>query len=306
MLAINKPISLEVREASFEDHAQIVELQARYRLVEKNNFAEWKHLWVNNPVYQQLAKKWPTGWVLEDPYGKIVGYIGNIPVAYEFEGEKLLAATTRAWVVDSQYRGYSILLLDHFFAQTNVDLFITTTLNALAFESFRLFGPLPVPVGDWDRPRFWITNPVGFLASSFAVKGIPFAKTLSYPFAGPLLIRHHLTRRRFGQNWRQVNVQSCARFDERFDAFWEDLKRNRRHVLLATRTREILEWHFGPALSAKRVWIFLINDGPRLIAYSIFYRQDNAKIGLKRVCLADFQTLANDNRLLLPMLCSAL
>jgi len=77
-------------------------------------------------------------------------------------------------------------------------------------------------------------------------------------------------------------------------------------VLLATRTREILEWHFGPALSAKKVWIFLINDGPRLIAYSIFYRQDNAKIGLKRVCLADFQTLANDNRLLLPMLSSAL
>lgn len=306
MVAAQKSLSLEVREASFEDYEQLVEIQSRYGLVEKTNFAEWEHLWVKNPVYRKLGKKWPIGWVLEAPDRKISGYLGNIPVSYEFQGEQLLAATTRAWVVDAQYRSYSLLLLDYFFAQTNVDLYITTTLNPLAFEGFRLFGPLPVPVGDWDVSRFWVTNPVGFLASSFAAKGIPLAKSLSYFLACPLLIKDQFTKRRFAQNGHRVNVQSCTGFDERFDKFWEDLRQRRCHVLLGTRTREILDWHFGPGLSADNVWIFCIADRQGLVAYSIFRRQDTAKFGLRRIRLVDFQSLTDDNSLLLPMLSCAL
>jgi hypothetical protein len=296
---------VHIRTASFEDHAQVAQLQSRYRLASET-CEEWKHLWLNNPIYQRLAKRWPLGWVLEDSNRKIVGYIGNIPLSYEFEGEELLAAAGRAWVVDSQYRSYSLLLMDYFLAQSNVDLYINTSLGPQAFEGFQLFEPLPVPVGDWDRSRFWITNPVGFLASSVAAKGIPFAKFLSYPLSVPLFIRDRFTRRPFEKNGRQIDVQCCSGFDERFDTFWEDLKRSRSHVLLATRTREILDWHFKYKLLRNKVWIFCVADGPRLVAYSIFYRKDIAKFGLRRVRFADFQTLLNDNSLLLPMLSCAL
>ncbi len=74
---------------------------------------------------------------MEDAEQKIVGYLGNIPLSYEFEGEKLFVATTHAWVVDSRYRSYSILLLDYFFNQKSVDLYLTTTLNAQAYEAFQ-------------------------------------------------------------------------------------------------------------------------------------------------------------------------
>jgi hypothetical protein len=297
--------SPEVREASFEDYPQIAALESKYDL-EPQSYEEWKHLWVNNPLYRQLAKSWPLGWVLEDSNREIVGYIGNIPLAYEFEGKKLLAATGRAWVVDSRYRSYSILLMDYFFAQTNVDLYLNTTLNIKAAEGFRFFGPLPVPVGDWDRTSFWITNYAGFLASSLKAKKVPFAKALSYPLSVPLFFKDQFTRRRLGKYGMQVNVQTCSGFDERFDTFWEDLKRSRSQVLLGTRTREILDWHFKYLLLRNKAWIFCVTDGPRLIAYSVFYRQDNIKVGLKRVRLADFQTLVNDNSLLLPMLSCAL
>jgi hypothetical protein len=294
--------SIEVREASFEDYSQIVQLQSRHGLAEKNTLHEWRHLWVDNPVYRQLSKTWPVGWVLEDRNRKIAGYIGNIPLSYEFKGERLLAATGRAWVVDAQYRGYSLLLMNRFLAQTSVDLYINTTLNALAFEGFRLFGALPVPVGDWDVSRFWVTNPAGFLTSSLAVKGIPLVKPLSYFFAVPLLVNDHLNRWRFIRNERRADVQFCSGFDERFDAFWEELRRKRSHVLMGARSREVLDWHFGPALSANRVWIFCVADGRRLLAYSIFCRQDNE---LRRIRLADFQSLTDDNSLLLPMLSCA-
>ena len=306
MSTVKNISSVSLRTARLEDYAQIVELETQYGLESKTP-EDWKHLWLNNPIYRLLAKSWTIGWVLEDSSRKIVGYLGNIPLSYEFEGKELLAATGRAWVVDSRYRSYSLLLMDHLLAQKNVDLYINTTLNALAFEGFQFFGPLPVPVGDWDRSRFWVTKPAGFLASSFAVKGFPFAKFLSYPLSVPLLVKDHFTGRRFGQDASHVNVESCSGFDERFDTFWEDLKRSRSHVLLGTRTREILDWHFGPALSANNVWIFSANDGSRLAAYSIFCRQDNAKLGLKRVRLVDFQALTNDhNSLLVPMLHCAL
>jgi len=305
MLAAKKTAPVEIREASLEDYPQVVELQSRYGLSEKN-FDAWKHLWVSNPTYRLLAKGWPIGWVLENSHRKIVGYIGNIPLSYEFEGEKILAATGRGWVVDSQYRSFSILLLDYFLNQKSVDIYLTTSLNAKAFESCRLFGASPVPVGDWDRTSFWVTNYAGFLTSLLVKKEIPFAKPLSHPLSVPLFIMDQFTRRTVGKNWTQINVQSCSGFDERFDTFWESLKRSRSHVLLGTRTREILNWHFGPALSLNRAWILCVNDGPRMVAYSIFYRQDNVRFGLKRVGLADFQTLANDNSLLVPMLSCAL
>ncbi len=55
----------------------------------------------------------------------------------------------------------------------------------------------------------------------------------------------------------KINVQSCSSFDERFDTFWEDLKRSRSHVLLGARTREILDWHFGSALPVTRLGFFV-------------------------------------------------
>jgi len=305
MLSVEKLAPVQLRQASLEDYAQIAELETRCGLQEKNP-EEWKHLWVNNPAYPQVAKSWPVGWVLEDLNRKIVGYIGNIPLTYEFQGKKLLAATSHAWAVDPLYRSYSILLLDYFFAQTNVDLYLTTSLNNEASDGFRFFGPSPVPVGDWNRSHFWVTNHADFLASVLTAKRVSFAKPLSYPLSVPLFLKDQFTRRHFGKNGAQTRVQTCSGFDERFDAFWEDMRQARSHVLLGTRTREVLDWHYKYSLLQNRSWIFCLADGPRLMAYSVFYRQDNVKFGLKRVRLADFQTLSNDNSLLLPMLSCAL
>jgi hypothetical protein len=305
MLAGKDIAPVDVREVSVEDYEQIAELESRHGL-ETKTYDEWKHLWFNNPVYQSLAKSWPAGWVLENSNRKIIGYIGNIPLSYVFEGKKLLAATSRSWVVDAGYRGYSLLLLDYFFAQTNVDLFLTTTLNTEALEGFRFFGPSPVPVGDWDHSNFWVTNYAGFIASSLTVREVPFAKPLSYPLSIPLFIKDQLSRRSLEKTATQISVQSCWSFDERFDTFWEKLQVNQFNRLLGTRTREMLNWHFKYALLRRNAWIFCVTDGPRLLAYSIFYCQDNPKFGLKRVRLADFQTLTNDNLLLIPMLSRAL
>ncbi len=50
-----------------------------------------------------------------------------------------------------------------------------------------------------------------------------------------------------------AEVQACSGFDERFDDFWHELHRGTQDLLLAVRTREVLEWHYKYALLNSRL-----------------------------------------------------
>lgn len=299
------PQSVTVREASFADYGAIRLLASRYGL-ETKSYEEWRHLWLGNLLYDELQRKWPIGWVLEGNGQHIVGYIGNIPRWYELQEQKITAAVTYSWVVDSSYRSYSILLLDRYFDQKNVDLYLSTTVNAQAFNAFTAFNSLPVPVGAWDRSAFWITHYRGFASSWATFKGLPFGRPLSYVLSVPLLFKDLSARRDLDVVQNGVDVKCCNSFDDRFDIFWSTLKRQNSAMLLAVRSREVLQWHFKYAILQNRIWILTITKGSELVSYSIFYRQDNPKIGLKRIRLIDFQVLDGNMALLLAMLSQAL
>jgi hypothetical protein len=89
----------------------------------------------------------------------------------------------------------------------------------------------------------------------------------------------------------RVEVRACADFDDRFDTFWEDLKRNNPRTLLAVRSREFLHWHFKHAVIGKRLWIATVANGSQMTAYAIFYKTSNAKTGIKQAKLVDYQAL---------------
>ena len=86
-------------------------------------------------------------------------------------------------------------------------------------------------------------------------------------------------------------MRTCTGFDERFDEFWETLRRTHRDRLLFTRSREVLEWHFKYPLSRGVAWISTVSDGGRLVAYAVFCRKDVSQIGLRRVRLIDYQSI---------------
>jgi hypothetical protein len=289
-----------MREASFEDYPQIAALQSKYGL-EAKSYEEWKDLWSNNPAYRQYQNNLPIGWVLEGENKTIEAYLGNIPLFYELEGQRLLASVAHAWVAEAQYRSYSLLLLERYFSQKGVDLFLNATVGSLASESFAVFKSLPVPAGAWDRSVFWITNYQGFLARWLAMKAFPCAKALSYALSAGLFVRDTLARRQLHHHGT-VEVQDCTDVNGRFDIFWEALRKMKSHVLMGVRTREALEWHFGHALRQNMAWIATIGEGSGLTAYAIFRRHDNPRFGLRRMRLVDFQTLDGNTTLLVPML----
>lgn len=281
-----------LREARFQDHAQIAALVSRFGL-HIESYPEWTHLWANNPAYRGLQDKFPIGWVLESSEGTIVGFLGNIPMEYELEGRKLLAATTRAWVVDTPYRTYSLLLLGTYFEQANVDLFLSTTVNSQSAEAYSTCKGVPVPLGAWDRTLFWITHYQGFIESYLHKLGVrpPAAQPLSYPGAAAVFLWDRLKNTHFQEKERAVEVLPCPAFDSRFDSFWAVLRERKNKLLLAVRNQEVLDWHFKFALQRGAAWIYTIEDASGLQAYAVFLRNDYSPIGLTRMRLVDFQCL---------------
>jgi hypothetical protein len=280
----------KLREARFDDYAQAAALARKFEL-DAEEYPAWTNLWTDNPAYGQIQGRFPMGWVLESADGAMAGYLGNIPLMYELEGRRLLAATTRSWVVDSAYRSYSLLLVGTYFQQPNVDLFLATSVNSQSAMPLSVFQCARVPVGAWERTLFWITNPQGFSESYFRKKGWAAARALSYPTALGMSLCDYLRGSRFRDRARDVAVVSCADFDGRFDAFWMALRQAKSAVLLGVRNREVLKWHFKFALLRNEAWIYTVEDRGNLAAYGVFLRQDRSLVGLKRVCLADFQCL---------------
>jgi len=293
-----------IRELTLDDYPRVRALEAQCGISTKD-CADWRHLWSDNPVYHQVQDGWPIGWVLETAGLGIVGSVCNVPLAYEFEGQPLLVAAGRAWVADSRFRPYSVLLLEHYFSQTGVDLFLNTTVNHQAAGAFGIFESPRVPAGIWNQSVFWITGYRGFARSLLSRSDLPAAGALAWPASLALRTADVLTYRRFREDCG-YKLERCRAFDDRFDLFWEELRRVNHSVLLGRRTRAELEWHFQYALRQGRVWIWTAISGTRLIAYAIFLRKDQPSHSLKRIRLVDFQTLETDSRILPALLGCAL
>lgn len=289
--SLSRPLkSPRLREARFDDYPLVAALAHKFGLGFEDDEA-WQHLWKNNPAYRDLQGKLAIGWVLEDADGRIAGYLGNIPLHYEFEGRSVLASATRSWVVDIAYRGYALTLLSPFFQQKDVDLFLGTSVNSQSAVASSVFKNVRVPVGEWDRSLFWITHPRGFTDSFLTKKGLAFAKGFSYPVALALSLRDRVRGSGFRNGANDPSVVPVESFDERFDDFWAALRKKKSGILLAVRNRETLDWHFKFARRRNEVWIYTFKGVTGMSGYAVFLRQERQQVGLNRVCLADFQCL---------------
>lgn len=300
----------KLRQASFEDYQQIAALESRYGGT--RSLSHWAHLWLGNPLYRELKAGWPIGWVVEDDNKQIVGTMGYIPLPYQLEGRRVIAATGRSLVVEPGYRGAALLLMDLVINHPGVDLYLNNTVGEAVAESFGTFQCERVPVGLWDEAAFWITNYWGILelfrsrqsasgdggeAAAYGMRR--FLKPFGYRLSLGALLTDRLTK-----NVREedVEIQVCAGFDDRFDEFWENVAKSNPGRLLAVLTREMLDWHFRYALDNNQLWIVTIVDGPRLVAYAIFENKEHGATPLKTVRLVDFQSLDQSTALLAPIL----
>jgi acyl transferase domain-containing protein len=283
--SVSEPLrSTEVREASLSEYDKIAALTLRNDLDVRTR-EEWEHLWVNNPVYKKV-RNWPIGWVVQDS-GEIVGFLGTIPISYHFKGREIIASSLHAFTLDVAHRGHGLLVLNRMLEYSGAEYFVGSTANASSSKVLDRLGIARVPVGDWANSAFWITNYKGFAESFVSRKGWPGSLA---SFASVALKMNDKVLRR---SWprQKHRLQQQKGFDGRFDMFWQELQRAYPDRFLATRSREVLDWHFKFSLAQDKTWVVTHQIDSRVLAYAIFQRQDTPDVHLKKMRLIDYQEL---------------
>jgi hypothetical protein len=242
----------------------------------------------------------PIGWVLERAK-EIVGWFANVPLHYVLNGELVRTMTPRSWVVDEDVRTFAVLLADTFLRQQNVDLFLSTSGNKHGSAGLAAVGARQIPQQIAPECAFWVTGYRGFAASYLQLKNILRANALAHAAGAAVWLLDT-----FRPSLPHINtVRRNREFGEEFDNFWCELRRVREHILLGRRDRAALDWHFGGALRSGRGWLFTYHDKGRMTAYSLFLRSDHSVVGLRRMILADFQQIEEDENALAAMLRAA-
>jgi hypothetical protein len=286
---------VELRKFLSDDFENVLDLLWRNNLYYKNSDSrELRHLWENNPVFLDRKEIWPMGWVLEKNNGEIVGFFGNIPVAYEFRGKKLIAAVASTWAIDVAYRQYAMLLIKSYFSQKQADLFINATANDVTGKIFSAFKARKVPVDKYGTISFWIVDYQKFIIYSLAKKGVPLANFISYPLSWAIKGIRKLRGSGFDIKDTNRRINCLYDFDERFNVFWAALRKRYHNEFLCVRNRVSLNWHFKHTILNRRIWIFTAEEGSCIVSYAVFLRQDNSQGELKEVWLVDFQTVSDD------------
>jgi hypothetical protein len=293
-----------LRPARFEDYQQIVRLESSHSLQSRSN-EDWRRMWLENPLWERLSKDWPIGWVLEDGLGRIVGSVANVPSLYQFKGRELIAANGRAWVVDGEYRSLGIFLMDEYFNQAGVDLYVNSTVGATASDAIGSLSKR-VPVGDWETAGYWITGYRGFAHRALQKMRVPLAGLIAYPAAAGLRLKDALSVQWPPVSSTSVVFETTDGFDSRFDGFWEELVRENPDKLLGVRDARALCWHFAVPMRNKRIWVFTASRGGLLRGYCVLSRHDSPQGPLRRMRIVDYQTLDRREDLLPGLLQQAL
>lgn len=288
------------------DYDGIMALFKRHDMPKKEA-EEWKHLWQNNPALKSAESKWPLGWTLKFS-GKIVGFLGNIPLEYYLKEQKFTAAAAHSWVVDVEYRKHSILLINNYFRQKNCDFLLNTTGgNPVTQKIFSAYKAKRVPAASYNISFFSIIDYPSFLESLLQKKGFTSLNKLCC-LGSPLsfLERWWIRLRNFTRNFSDntCEAKSCETFDDRFNDFWKRVCQQSNR-LLCNRNNTSLNWRYQYALRQRRLWIFTIEVNSQIVAYALFLRDDNPAINLKRVRLIDLQTVENTPNTIFKLLESA-
>jgi hypothetical protein len=284
-----------LRVARFEDYSQIARLESSHQMRSRSEL-EWRALWEENPLWPRLGKDWPIGWVLEDSAGKVVGSIVNVPSIYQFAGRQLISANGRAWVCASEYRGFAVMLMDEYFNQPNVDLFINTTVGPVATQTLDQYA-IHIPLGDWNTIAFCVTGYHGFARGVLTRRDIPVPGLLAYPAAGALWIKDAAVRKPPPPRDESISIEVLDGFDSRFDGFWQELIKQNPGKLLAERNRDAMTWHFLIPKRNERLWIYAAIRERLMRAYCIVKRDDHGT-DVRRMRIVDYQTVDPDCDLL--------
>lgn len=285
---VTDPKSVTVREARFSDFESVRALNSRLGQG-PDSLANWQRLWVENPSLESHNDTLAIGWVLESSH-EVVGFLGSVPLQYEFGGSTLRTAATCRFAVETGYRAFSHLLVASFLRQQNVDLFLNTTATVAAGKIMAALQAAPLPQPDYGTVLFWVLNPSRFAEGVLKKVGIksPFVKPgsaiVSLALQGDLSIRRRKPQATAGSY--STREESPREIGGEFDELWSRYSSGA-SILWAKRTREIMHWHFDPPENRRRTVFLSCRLGARLVGYIAVRHEPPSAEPIRRSLVAD-------------------
>jgi hypothetical protein len=267
----------------------------------------WNRLWRDNPAVTNANGASCIGWTLEAS-GELVGFLGSIPLLYEFEGRTLNAAATCRLAVRPAYRGFTHLLIASYFRQKNVDLFLNTTATVSVGKIMLALKATPPPA---TRVRDGLV--LGLGCAPFHQGRAPENGSPSEPgsrrgcrclpgLARDIAVRGRTPKSKSGRF--TLLEHSIAEIGEDFARFWSDNSAETA-PLMAKRTPAIMRWHFEPPMSERRSVVISCYSGTVLRGYAIVLHDATSKDGIKRSAIADLMVKGRDAEIVGQLLSAA-
>jgi len=298
-------VPARLRAAALSDYDAITELKRRGGIV-VDPIENWERLWVRNPAVE-LMPGLAIGWVLE-AQGKIIGYLGNVPLLYQYAGKTLTAVAGTGFVIDPEYRANSLTLDSAFYRQKMIDLHLATTAIEAVGKLAVAFRSAPLPQPDCDAILFWVLQPYSFAQA--VVKKLDLAR----PFAG---IGNVLTTlvvqsdKILQQRWpsqcasdleaTEVGVREIG---EQFQTFWEE-KLNEGPRMYADRSAATLRWHFEIPGHKGTIRVICCRRRGDLVGYAVIRNDVERPDGLKRSLVADLLAKKDDPEIVRALIVAA-
>lgn len=301
---INAPAT--VREAQFADCERVCALTSRHGQG-PDSPENWQRLWRENPAILEGHATARIGWVLESS-GQIVGFLGSIPLLYEYEGKTLVAAATCRLAVEPAYRASTPLLLTSFFRQKEVDLFLNASATVAAGKMMTALKADQLPQKDYDVVLFWILNARPFAKSVLERIGLnPPLASLGSAVASLVLQSDIAVRGRLPKHKPQglsVVETSVHDLEPEMLSLWEE-KTQQANLLLAKRSPEVLRWHFQPPGNRRMTKVLRCLAQGKIQGYIIVRHDGGANAGLRRSLVADLMLGSDDPRVVEALFAAA-
>ncbi len=277
------------REAQFSDFEAIAALKERWGLGTDSR-ENWKRLWQDNPALSGRNLNLPIGWV-QEVEGEIVGYLGNIPLLYQYGEQTLLATTTTSYSVDPAYRSRALGMVGSFFRQRGCDLYLNTTATQASGKIMQAFKADQLPQRDYEAVLFWVLDAQDVLHSLAQKLGVSDKLGAAAAWLGSPALRGDIVLRKRRPTRTGTGRLSCRELcldeiGDDFQGLWLG-KLHEKPRLLACRTPEILRWHFLIPNSGRVTQILACYEGSRLAGYAVVLTQTVRQLGLRKSLVAD-------------------
>lgn len=294
-----------LRRARFSDFDGVAALKQRWGL-SHDSLENWQRLWRDNPALQRIGLERPIGWVLEAD-GTIVGYLGNISLLYQYGDRTLTAVASHGLVVEPNYRALSFSLVNAFYRQKSVDLYVVTSAIKSVGKIALACGSTALPQPGYDTVIFWVLRPYSFARSLMKkLKISRFPASVLHVLATFAIAADKVVRRRWPTHAAAASLVTEVTPDAigtEFETLWMDKIRERPR-LFADRCLATVRWHFEIPGDKGTVRVLCYRQKGRLDGYAVVRTDTDAHSGLQKSIIADL-IARQDDPAVIRALCTA-